>query len=218
MGKGYNTRIAMELLAERKEGWYYNLDNDQAAILVVIFWGANDAAIHGIQGIPVDEYKNRLKEQIQQVRSTGNLYSQRVYNKSDENFTKVILVTPPPVDDEKWLKERKDKAKLSDNLMSKEDLDNIGLDRDHKTTGIYANAAKEIANECNCPVIDLYNDMQKKESFSDYLNDGLHFSSAGNDFMFKSLRGTIKKTFPELVPENITKGNYLLIQYRNKLM
>jgi len=207
---GYNTRIAMELLEQRKEGWYHPMDSDRAAELVVIFWGANDAATGGIQGLSVNEYKERLSQQIQQVQTAGKQYSKRVSGIEDEKYTKVILIAPPPVDDEAWLQEVKEKFQLNNPEATEEEINNLPLDRNFKTTGSYAEAAKEVALSADIPFIDLYNDMQtnlpsNSGSYGVYLCDGLHFSPEGNDFLFKALLKTISKNYQSLIPTNIPK-------------
>uniref|UniRef100_A0A7S4IHU9 SGNH hydrolase-type esterase domain-containing protein n=1 Tax=Vannella robusta TaxID=1487602 RepID=A0A7S4IHU9_9EUKA len=211
---GYNTRIAMELLEERREGWYHSMDSERPADLVVIFWGANDAALNGKQGIPVTEYKQRLRTQIHNVRCAGKAFS-KSQTGSPKDYTQVIIITPPPVDDNSWLSAMKEKYAATNTNATPEDLASITLDRNNDTTKLYAEAAKEVGVLDQCPVIDLYNDMQNaSKNYCSFLSDGLHLSSEGNDFLYKSLRSTIKKSFPELQPKNITKD---FLEWRDAL-
>ena len=194
----------MKLLDERREGWYHVMDNDRPARLVIIFWGANDAAQNGLQAIPLSEYKERLSMQVSNVRKAGGKL-----NNGDE-YTNVILVTPPPLDDVAWKKAIVDRFKRMNESYTQEDIDSLQLDRDNQTTKLFADAAKEVGKEVNCPVVDLYYEMQAKplpgKTFTSYFCDGLHFSRSGNDFMFNILRNTIKEHYPELIPEAIEKG------------
>ena len=195
----------MELLESRPEPWYQtSLINSQspAARLVVIFWGANDAATLGDQGLPLDEYETRLRSIIQRVRECGE---------KDDSIPKtdVVLVTPPPVNNEHWLQERRDKFRATNRGCTEEQVQEVSLDRTHEITKDYCEIVRKVASTEEIPCVDLYTSMQSSDTpFGEYLSDGLHLSPAGNDFLFQSIRSLIKKELPSLRPNAIEKGRF----------
>ena len=201
-------------MGKRREGWYHSDMPSGAARLVVIFWGANDAATLGqlpfLQGLPLDEYQLNLKQMIASIRECGN--------RDFQTPTEVILVTPPPVDDQCWLAERKQTFKAFNTNATEEEVGAVSLDRTNEITRTYAAALRSVAQEVKCPLVDLYESMQASSEgeSSDvphrkYFSDGLHFSEAGNDFMFRALRKTIKQHLPTLTPFTIEKGTFHVV-------
>ncbi|KAL9274762.1 GDSL esterase/lipase-like protein [Drosera capensis] len=83
---GYNTRWALFLLHH-----IFPLGSAKPPIAATIFFGANDAALPGRsserQYVPVDEYKENLRKIIQHLKDCSPTML-------------VILITPPPVDEE----------------------------------------------------------------------------------------------------------------------
>eukprot|EP00250_Pteridium_aquilinum_P006705 c16569_g1_i1 orf=285-1001(-) len=162
---GYNTRWALFLLSK-----IFPLKSEDAPVLVTIFFGANDAAIpggsHDRMYVPLPEYKDNLLKIISHVQSLSK-------------NTQVVLITPPPVDEEAlqvaaW---KFFGAKPEDASPRKNDF-----------TGLYAKACIEVAKEAGVPVIDLWSSMQEKSGWqTSYLSDGLHLSSDGNAVVFEKL-------------------------------
>lgn len=72
-------------------------------------------------------------------------------------------------------------------------------ERTNSVTGQYAAAAKQLAGDLGLPVLDLWTAIQKHESWqSRYLEDGLHFTPAGNKAVFDLLLETLRGAFPHL--------------------
>lgn len=83
---------------------------------MTILWGANDAS-NSHQHVPLEEYKENLKKIIQFFRNSFH--------------TKIILITPPPIDAEAWGRG----------------------DRDNSITRLYAKAVLELSKEIDLPCV-----------------------------------------------------------------
>jgi lysophospholipase L1-like esterase len=102
---GYNTE------------WYkYLVSVPKETAAVVLFLGANDAVIQGKTSVPVHQYKQNLVQMGTQIL----------------NSTRLVLVTPPPVDGSKW------------------------NDRTLEHTLEYRYATLSVATQLNVPCVDLW--------------------------------------------------------------
>ncbi|XP_020251368.1 GDSL esterase/lipase At5g45920 isoform X2 [Asparagus officinalis] len=101
---------------------------------------ANDACIAdrcgGFQSVPLDEYRQNLKAICSSLKERWP-------------DTAVILITPPPIDEE---------GRLKNPYVE----DNSGLpDRTNESAGAYARACGEVAKESGIQVIDIWSKMQQ---------------------------------------------------------
>ncbi|XP_031268285.1 GDSL esterase/lipase At5g45920 [Pistacia vera] len=169
---GYNTRWALKVIqsvfsAEKDGG------GEGAPVAVTVFFGANDACIpdrcSAFQHVPVHEYKQ-------------NLHSIMSYLKNKWPTTLILLITPPPIDEE---------ARLSYPYVENP----MGLpERTNEAAGAYAKACVEIATECGIPVIDLWTKMQQFPDWQKtHLRDGLHLAQTGNRIVFEEVVAKLKK-------------------------
>ena len=154
--------------------------------LVIIFFGANDAALleeSPRQHVPLDEYSQNLKTLIQRVNET--------YNKP-----RILLINPPPLCHEKRLLYQKQRYG---------DLATGRLERTTENTARYADACLQL----NVPCLDLFHNMLQVSNYSEYLNDGLHFSDKGHVFVGQQVLDAIQQHYPELhvIPCPVT-GQY----------
>ncbi|KAI2493198.1 hypothetical protein MHU86_21347 [Fragilaria crotonensis] len=87
---GYNTRHALEMLPRV---FVEDGTTDKAPVLFcTVFLGANDAALPGEpQHVPLEEYRHNLGKIVRCIKNQG---------------FPVILLTPPPVDEDRWMAER----------------------------------------------------------------------------------------------------------------
>jgi lysophospholipase L1-like esterase len=162
---GYNTR------------WFLRYAQDHGIwnecgkiVLVVIFFGANDASLadqNPHAHVPLEEYQANLKKLVEQ--------SQASYPDA-----KILLITPPPVHHEQRLAFQKERFK---------DKATGILERTLENTGKYASACTEVAKDCDLPCLDLYNIMKDKggDDFGIFFSDGLHFSKEGHHFVLDNL-------------------------------
>ncbi|NXL92129.1 IAH1 esterase, partial [Alectura lathami] len=173
---GYNTRWAKVILP-RLIG---RSTAAESTVAVTIFFGANDSALPDLnpkQHVPLEEYAANLKSMVQYLKSV------------DITADRIILITPPPLQESAWEKE----------CLAKGDK----LNRRNATTGEYAQACVQVARDCETDVLDLWTLMQKTQDFSSYLSDGLHLSTQGNDFLAAQLWSHLEKrlsALPQLLP------------------
>lgn len=94
---------------------------------------------------------------------------------------KLILISPPRIDDAKW---------------SQEVLTRFGNESTHFDHLVrdYARTSIEVAKEKNLVYFDFHQEMLKNDlDYKDYLNDGLHLSIKGGEFLFKHLEPLLNK-------------------------
>ncbi|XP_062064922.1 isoamyl acetate-hydrolyzing esterase 1 homolog isoform X3 [Lepus europaeus] len=131
---GYNTRWA-RIILPRLIGRASGLDSPVA---VTVFFGANDSALKGEnpkQHVPLDEYAGNLRGMVQYLQSVGVPES------------RVILITPPPLDEAAWEKECIAQGHR--------------LNRRNAVVGEYASACVQVAQDCGTDVLNLWALMQE---------------------------------------------------------
>ncbi|CAN8245958.1 unnamed protein product [Cochlearia groenlandica] len=168
---GYNTRWALKVI-ERVFPAATEYGGESPAA-VTVFFGANDACLpercSGFQHVPLLEYKQNL---LSIVSFLKNRWPQTV----------VILITPPPIDEEARLK-----YPYIENMS--------GLpERTNEAAGLYAKACVAVAKECRIPCIDLWSKMQQIPNWqTECLWDGLHLSRVGNKVVFEEVAKKLKE-------------------------
>ncbi|XP_010277729.1 PREDICTED: GDSL esterase/lipase At5g45920-like [Nelumbo nucifera] len=172
---GYNTRWALHVAervfpaATEAEGG----GGREAPLAVAVFFGANDASLSdrssAFQHVPLEEYKQ-------------NLHSIVSFIKKRWPTTFVLLITPPPIDEDGRLKHP-----YGDNPS--------GLpERTNEAAGAYAKACVEVAGECGLPVIDLWSRMQQLPGWEKAcLRDGLHLTPVGNKIVFEEVVESLRQ-------------------------
>ncbi|XP_078069290.1 isoamyl acetate-hydrolyzing esterase 1 homolog isoform X1 [Mustelus asterias] len=169
---GYNSKWALSVLPKI----ITQPANQGTIAAVTVFFGANDSAlkdVNPVQHIPLTEYAENLKRTVQYLRSIGVCEE------------KVIMITPPPLDESAWEKE----------CIVKDCI----LNRYNSVTKQYAEACVNVATECGTDVLDLWTLMQmENQDFSSYLSDGLHLSEKGNMFLETHLWPLLEKKMERL--------------------
>ncbi|XP_072354860.1 isoamyl acetate-hydrolyzing esterase 1 homolog isoform X3 [Scyliorhinus torazame] len=130
---GYNSKWALNILPKILT----QPANQGTIAAVTVCFGANDSAlkdVNPVQHIPLTEYAENLKCIIEYLKSIGVCEE------------KVILITPPPLDESAWEKE----------CIAKDSI----LNRYNSVTNQYAEACVKVATECGTDVLDLWNLMQ----------------------------------------------------------
>ncbi|GBC06828.1 hypothetical protein RclHR1_07070010 [Rhizophagus clarus] len=180
---GYNTEVAKYLLPQilSKKN---NSSKNPKIFLLIMFFGANDAVIQpsSVQHVPLERYKENLKQMINVIKDPDSPYH--------SSETRMLLITPPPIDEEALLKHRGK------------------IDRKSEISAKYAQTCVDLANELNVPVLNSWKLITDKVTLNnvalnDFLRDGLHFSSLGNETLFHEILDTIRKNWPELDPDNL---------------
>ncbi|KAI9144581.1 SGNH hydrolase-type esterase domain-containing protein [Paraphysoderma sedebokerense] len=179
---GYNTTQAIPVLS-------HILSTLPPLTAATIFFGANDSASTPLQKVELDQYRSNLQTLIQMI-------------KSHSNDCLVLVLTPPPVQEEVWDKE----------CMRKY---NEHGDRTLNSAQKYATVALEVSKEMNEKLdkvvgIDIMSSFLKyassrnvggqqngsdvvQEGLKDLLWDGLHLSAQGNDLLFKEIVTVLTK-------------------------
>jgi isoamyl acetate esterase len=164
--------------------------------ILTLWFGANDACaptgLAGDQHVPLDEFVSALEQIIDYVVLKAH-------------HTKIILLTPPPVDEHQFDAVNPRKAIL---------------------TAQYAAAVRDLAARSNLPLVDVWTmfaaeaGLQQSLSvsstmlpgsklvppvqcFRELLWDGLHLSTKAYQLVFAELMLTIRRDMPELAPENL---------------
>ncbi|XP_021294422.1 GDSL esterase/lipase At5g45920 [Herrania umbratica] len=166
---GYNSRWALKVLdrvfPEAESG-----GSDGASpppLAVTVFFGANDACLPdryaAFQHVPVDEYKQNLHSIVSSLKKRWPK-------------TLILLITPPPIDEDERL--RHPYAENPSGLP----------ERTNEAAGAFAKACVETAGECGIPVVDLWTRMQQDPDWRKaYLRDGLHLTQDGNKVVFEEV-------------------------------
>lgn len=160
---GYNTRWAVKVM-ERVFPPPAEAEAGGAPLAVTVFFGANDASLpdrcSGFQHVPFDEYKQ-------------NLLAIVAFLKKQWPSTRIILITPPPIDED---------ARLLHPFFDNPS----GLpERTNEAAGRYAKQCLAVAAECGVPAINIWEKMQQFPHWKRaYLSDGLHLTQDGNKFVF----------------------------------
>jgi isoamyl acetate esterase len=168
---GYNTRWAKKYIKDI-------FPPTSKASLITIFFGANDASIIELNPrhhVPIQEYGRNLADLCNHVKEMCN--------------GRIILVTNPPVAHFKRLEFQKQKYGKGATGI---------LERTNEVAGLYAAKCVEVAKANQYPVLDLWTLMQEEEDWPSFLNDGLHFSEKGNQFVGRLMVDAINKYYPEL--------------------
>ncbi|KAK8861300.1 hypothetical protein IAR55_002119 [Kwoniella newhampshirensis] len=170
----------------------------QEVRLITIWLGANDACLPPTaQHVPIETYRANLHHLIAQVQSPSSAYH--------SPNTKIVLVNPPPIIEDAWLKSRVEKWTDFGSQGPKPDQN-----RDAKVTRRYAEVCKEVAKETGVPVVDLWQAIvdaaggEADDQLAPYFYDGLHLTSEGYAVLFKHLTALIEEKYPELNPEGMT--------------
>ena len=106
----------------------------------------------------------------------------------------IILITPPPIYED---------GRLA-HVFATYNVQLEAAERTNEVTGQYAEAVRALGAELNLPVVDLWTEFQKIDSWQTaLLNDGLHLTPEGNALVGKLVLGVIHDAFEQLKPESM---------------
>ncbi|XP_026412531.1 GDSL esterase/lipase At5g45920-like [Papaver somniferum] len=163
---GYNTRWILKVIEK--------VCNGESPIAMTIFFGANDASLpdrtSAFQHVPLHEYKQNLQSIVSFIKRKWPT-------------TLILLITPPPIDEDGRIRHP-----FGDNPS--------GLsERTNEAAGAYAKACVEVADECGVIGVDLWTKMQQYPNWEKCcLSDGLHLTPTGNKIVYEEV---IKKLTKE---------------------
>ncbi|KAJ2159130.1 isoamyl acetate-hydrolyzing esterase [Coemansia sp. RSA 552] len=192
---GFNSRWIRSILPR-----IVPANNAQAARLITILLGANDAQYAGYQcHVPLPEYKENLEGLVEAFQSPeSELYALNA---------RILLITPPP---------------LGDRLFAQRCLrDDKPNDRRHETSTPYAEVARAVAAKTGVPLVDLWAAIEagvrnrghmEFDGYEEYLWDGLHLNANGNDLLFGLVMDAVRTHYPELDPNHMS---FTVPEYRS---
>ncbi|KAK6341289.1 hypothetical protein TWF696_008370 [Orbilia brochopaga] len=151
--------------------------------LLVIFFGANDAAVPGsLQHIDIAEYKEHLKA------IANHLYVK-------DHGAKVVIVTPPPVCEHKCLPSHDRRSAITKQYAEAaiEVADEVGVEV-VKLWHVFMDYAgwKEgdpLLGDINVP---------KSDKLDELLSDGLHLTGKGYQLYFDTFMKVLEEKVPEI--------------------
>ncbi|EEQ98074.1 Isoamyl acetate-hydrolyzing esterase, putative [Perkinsus marinus ATCC 50983] len=181
---GYNTPMTLEVARHIFKDGSPHLAGGPL-LLVVIFLGANDSQLPGMvnssgsesKHVPLDEFSKALE---------------KIVNLAKPFTSRLVLVTPPPIDGEAMVADGK--ARFG---ASAPDLPNRRL----QSTGEYARAVLEVGAAKQIPVLNIFDEMQKDAAWRSFLRDGLHFSPLGSRWFYEALIHLINRNYPDIAVE-----------------
>ncbi|KAF9246130.1 SGNH hydrolase-type esterase domain-containing protein [Melanogaster broomeanus] len=145
--------------------------------LLTIWYGANDAApFPSPQHVPQDRFKANLIHLVDMVKSPTSAYY--------SPHTRVILITPPPVNTHQW------------------------PGRVFEQTKLYAETVKEVGEQVSIPVADVWSEIweaagRDERSCERFLSDGLHLNAEGYEIIFNSIMKIVAEKYPEIHYEKL---------------
>lgn len=148
---GYNTRAAKHLLRR-----VFGPENASGVAAFVVLLGTNDAAEPqdgGRTHVPLAEYESNLYELLDYIKSCGVPDS------------KVVLVTPPPLDEERWKAHTGRKGRPTRRL---------------ETTRKYAERCLRVGRQRGITTVDSFTSLMKESNWPSFFAEGLHFSTVGS--------------------------------------
>jgi lysophospholipase L1-like esterase len=176
---GYNTRWVRDLMTD--DPGLFPPRRDVA--LAVILLGANDAA-------RPEGRKSRYATRVEEYEENLRWIVSRFVSEAEETTdTRVVLCTPPPIDEEERLRITTEQRGMPADL----------LDRDAERAAAYADAARRVGENTRVAVADLHAAFLAKGRGWEkaLLSDGLHFNQQGQALAFETVFDAIP---PEVRP------------------
>ena len=199
---GYNTEWILNIIMPQILGAVDDHHHSNVLLLFAVVWlGANDAAVPAAtncQHVPVEQYQANLTAILRLLRNRVKQQQQE-----QEPFP-ILLLTPPPVDEDAW------KQFLQDNFPEALEETAGESNRQNSVTRAYGQAAKKAAGtDPSCAVLDVWELLEgETEHRGKYLSDGLHLNADGNRKVYHGIMETIQKHFPKIAPMEDGDGKY----------
>ncbi|KAM7254903.1 hypothetical protein ACFE04_020144 [Oxalis oulophora] len=151
---GYNTRWALKVL--HKVFPFKEETESESPLAITVFFGANDACLPdryaGFQHVPIHEFNHNLRSIVSFLKSIlkgANKEGTVVGDQKRWPQTVIVLITPPPIDED---------ARLLYPYVENP----LGLtERTNEVAGAYAKSCVAVARECGVQAIDLWTKMQE---------------------------------------------------------
>lgn len=156
---------------------------------MTLLLGSNDSVLESKnngQYVSLDRYKSNLIEIIETIQTLSP-------------WTKIILITPPPVVEKEWeivnQKNRRDPSFKSDRKV--------------ENTKKYHHVCLDVGNQKGVFVVNTWSlflgpsETYTAQTLEQYLSDGLHLSKQGNQLLYQAIMDVIRLEMNELYYENL---------------
>lgn len=155
----------------------------------LILFGSNDSSLPGATGQHVD--LETYRENLKSIITHPTLAAHR---------PRILLVTPPPIDEEASAKTEFTKFGTTTPVRSAE------------LTARYADAVLEVKKDLETSadlvvvnlherITELNNHTSPANSLAEYLSDGLHLSSKGYQVLYDEILASIQRRWPQDGPD-----------------
>lgn len=152
------------------------LSHLEDVVFGTLFFGTNDAVASGPQAVPLDRYLENMEY---------------IIDLALERNIKLVVFGPALHD-----------ANLWDKVMTPEDR-LAGRFRSNERNKQYLEALKSLCERKKVAFGDLYTAFSQYRDSSQLLSDGIHYSGKGYEVMARVFDDAVRKTYPELLPENL---------------
>ncbi|KAA8650429.1 SGNH/GDSL hydrolase family protein [Aspergillus tanneri] len=189
---GYNTANAVKVFPM----FFPKPEQATVRFMKTIFFGANDACLPGhTQHVPLDQYKENLTRIIQHPATISQ-------------NPKILILTPPPVNEHQLLVFDKEKG-------------NSNPSRTARNTKSYADAARGVAALTGVAVADVWTafvkvagwkegdplpgsrDLPELDRFKKLFIDGLHLTADGYRVVYDVVMEAIRTNWPDQDPKRL---------------
>ncbi|KAG0036557.1 hypothetical protein BGZ82_004037 [Podila clonocystis] len=197
---GYNSEQAIHLLPQflPKKASLADPTTPRVQFLTIYF-GTNDSCLpDSVQHVKLEKYEANIRSLIDMVHHPDSpTYSPE---------TRILLICPGRLDEPKWTLHRQAQGRPMDRsaAMTEQYVERcraIGQE-------YHAKSEKEGSKLHRVHVVDTWALMTEqidsgKRILADYVHDGVHLASAGNDLIFQEIMRIIQTHYPEWDPEKM---------------
>ncbi|KAI3906614.1 hypothetical protein MKW98_009522 [Papaver atlanticum] len=172
---GWNSRLALQVVNQ-----VFPKDAAVQPSLVIVYFGGNDSvAPHPTclgPHVPLSEYIDNMRKIA-------------IHLKSLSEETRIIYLSPPPMNDEKYRESKSEQVRTNENCQ------------------IYSEACKSLCKEMGLKFVDLWSAIQKMDDWKNTsFTDGVHLSSEGSKVVVEEILKVLKEADwkPSLHPKSLT--------------
>ncbi|KAI3835889.1 hypothetical protein MKX03_035155 [Papaver bracteatum] len=173
---GWNSRRALEVVNQ-----VFPKDATVQPSLVIVYFGGNDS---------VAPHPTRLGPHVPLSEYIENMRKIAIHLKSMSEETRIIYLSPPPMNDEKYRELKSEQIRTNENCQ------------------IYSEACKSLCKEMGLKFVDLWTAVQKMDDWrnTSFTDDGVHLSSEGSKVVVEEILKVLKEADwkPSLYPKSLT--------------
>ncbi|RZC84406.1 hypothetical protein C5167_047187 [Papaver somniferum] len=172
---GWNSRLALEVVNQ-----VFPKDAAVQPSLVIVYFGGNDS---------VAPHPTRFGPHVPLLEYIENMRKIAIHLKSLSEETRIIYLSPPPMNDVKYRESKSEQVRTNENCQ------------------IYSEACKSLCKEMGLNFVDLWTAIQKMDDWKNTsFTDGVHLSSKGSKVVVEEILKVLKEAIwkPSLHPKSLT--------------